>query len=283
LVPCQAGALDMTDEAAVDAFVARVKPQFCVHLAAVSAVPEARKNPGYAWQVNLHGSLALARAILKHAPDCSLLYVSSAEIYGRSFQSGLALTELAVPAPMNTYAATKAAADLALGAMVGEGLKLVRVRPFNHTGPGQSAAFVVPAFARQIARIQAGLQPPAVETGALDPLRDFLDVRDVCDAYVACLQRAGAVPNGTIFNIASGAPRKIGDVLQALLGLAGVKAEVATGAGLLRPSEIPIACGDGALAREVLGWMPRIAWEDTLRAVLADWAVRVRTSETHAP
>ena len=110
--------------------------------------------------------------------------------------AGVALDESAAAAPMNTYAATKAAADLALGAMVNEGLRVIRLRPFNHTGPGQSPDFVVPAFARQIARIETGLQPPVMRTGALAPRRDFLDVRDVYAAYIACLQRADTLASG---------------------------------------------------------------------------------------
>ena len=199
--------LDITDHAAVRTLVRRVRPDACVHLAAISAVPAARQDPALAWNVNLHGSLALAGALLETVPECRLIYVSSADIYGRSFLSGLPLDEMAAPAPMNTYAATKAATDLALGAMVGEGLLVVRLRPFNHTGPGQSTVFVVPAIARQVARIAAGLQKPVLELGALDPVRDFLDVRDVCDAYVACLAHP-AIPPGTILNIASGQPRR---------------------------------------------------------------------------
>ena len=205
-----------------------------------------------------------------------LLFVSSSEVYGRSFRAGAALDETAAAAPMNAYAATKAAADLALGALVGDGLRAIRLRPFNHTGPGQSAEFVVPAFARQVARIEAGLQPPVMRVGALDPRRDFLDVRDVCDAYVACLERADAIEPGTILNIASGTPRRIGDVLRDLLDLAGVTATLETGTTLLRPSEIPIAAGDAGVARARLGWNPAIEWEQTLHDVLRDWRGRVR-------
>jgi nucleoside-diphosphate-sugar epimerase len=268
--------LDITDADAVHALVREVRPDGCVHLAAVSTVSAARHDPGHAWRVNLHGSLALAAALLEHSANCVLLYVSSGEIYGRSFRAGIALDETAAPAPMNAYAATKAAADLALGAMVGEGLRVIRLRPFNHTGPGQSADFAVPAFARQVARIEAGLQTPAMHVGALDPRRDFLDVRDVCAAYVACLQRADAIAPGSIFNIASGTPRRIGDILQQLLDLAGVAVKVETGAALLRPSEIPFAAGDAAAARIALGWQPAIPWEQTLHEVLADWRRRVR-------
>ena len=268
--------LDVTDAAAVDALVGAVRPDACVHLAAIAAIPAARQDPELAWRVNLHGTLALARAVLRHAPECSFLYVSSADIYGRSFRAGIALDERAVPAPLNTYGATKAAADLAVGALAAEGLRAVRLRPFNHTGPGQSDAFVVAAFARQVARVAAGLQPPVLRVGALDPQRDFLDVRDVCDAYVACLRHGDALEPGIILNLASGTPRRIGDVLDDLLRLAGVEAAPETGAALLRPTDIAVACGDAALARSLLDWAPRRAWEETLRDVLADWTARVR-------
>ncbi len=185
--------------------------------------------------MNLGGTLALARAILAHAPGCLLLFASSADGYGESFRGGEALDEGARLAPLNPYAATKAAADLALGAMVPEGLRVVRARPFNHTGPGQAPAFAVPAFARQAARIKAGLQPPVMQVGNLEPRRDFLDVRDVCAAYALCLARGEALPPGVILNLASGQARRIGDVLADVLREAGVKARVETSAARLRP------------------------------------------------
>ena len=265
----------MTDAAAVDALVAAVRPDACLHLAAIAAIPAARQDPDLAWRVNLHGTLALARAVLRERRR-AVSSVSSADIYGGSFRAGSALDETAVPAPLNTYGATKAAADLAVGALAAEGLRAVRLRPFNHTGPGQSDAFVVAAFARQVARVAAGLQPPVLQVGALDPRRDFLDVRDVCDAYVACLRRGDALEPGVILNLASGTPRRIGDVLDDLLRLAGVTAAPETGAALLRPTDIPVACGDATLARRLLGWTPRRAWEETLGDVLADWTARVR-------
>jgi len=270
-----ASRFDLTDGAAVDAEIFAVRPDACVHLAAVSAVGAARDDPDAAWRVNLHGTLGLAQALLAHVPACVLLFASTADAYGGSFRSGAVLDEAAVLAPQNLYGATKAAADLALGAMVGDGLRVLRVRPFNHTGPGQSGNFVVPAFARQVARIAAGLQAPVVQTGALDPLRDFLDVRDVCAAYAACLARADDLPAGTILNIASGTPRRIGDVLDDLLALAGVRADIATDRARLRPSDIALAQGDPALAHRLLGWSPQVPWRTTLADVLADWTAQV--------
>ena len=157
-------------------------------------------------------------------------------------------------------------------------MRVLRLRPFNHTGPGQSSAYVVAAFAEQVARIAAGLQPPVLRVGALDPVRDFLAVRDVCAAYAACLRRADELAPGTVLNLASGVPRRVGDVLDALLRLAGVEASVQTDAARLRPSDIPAATGDAGLARHILGWTPGIPWEQTLRDVLADWRGRIEHS-----
>jgi GDP-4-dehydro-6-deoxy-D-mannose reductase len=263
------GGVDITNRAAVFAAVAAALPTVCVHLAGIAAVGQALADQPRAWAVNLHGALNLADAILAHAPDCRLIFISSAEVYGGSFKAGVALDETAALAPMNLYAATKAAAELALGAMAGNGLRLLRLRPFNHTGPGQAEAFVVPAFAGQIARIEAGLAPPVIAVGALRPARDFLDVRDVCAAYAACVQRAGMLPDNAVLNIASGRAVMIGDILQMLLDQARVKIAVEEDPARLRAVEIERAVGDAGLAERLLGWRPRIALEETLAGVLA--------------
>ena len=271
----EAAGFDLGDPGAIRAAVAAGPPDVCIHLAAIAAIPAAQADPDAAWQINLHGTLHLARALLESAPRCTLIHASTADAYGRSFQAGTPVNEQTALAPMNTYAATKAAADLALGAMAGQGLRVVRLRPFNHTGPGQSDAFVVSAFARQVARIAAGLQPPVLRVGALDPWRDFLDVRDVCRAYALCVAQAAALPAGAVFNIASGTPRRVGDVLASLMAGAGVQAEVVTDDGRLRASDIPRASGDASAARAALGWAPQIGWDATLADTYAYWRRRV--------
>ncbi|MDP9097219.1 MAG: GDP-mannose 4,6-dehydratase, partial [Pseudomonadota bacterium] len=140
----------------------------------------------------------------------------------------------------------------------------------------QSDAFVVPAFARQVARLAAGLQDPVMHVGALHPQRDFLDVRDVCAAYAAILARADALAPGTILNIASGRMQRIGDILDALLDAAGVTAEIRTQPTRLRATDIGEVCGDAALAHRLLDWQPTISWDRTLADVLADWRARER-------
>ncbi len=267
---------DVSDAAEVSASVRAAQPDCCIHLAAVSNSAAAQEDHDRAWRVNLHGTLHLAQAILQQVPHCQMVFASSAEAYGGSFSPDVALDETAPLAPLNVYGATKAAADLALGSMAGQGLRVVRLRLFNHTGPGQSSRFVVAAFARQMARIAAGLQAPIVEVGNLDPRRDFLDVRDVCAAYIACIDRRDALSPGELFNVASGDAQRIGDVLEGLRALAGVTVEVRVDRSRVRATDLPLVCGNAARARSVLRWMPIMPWQQTLQDVLDDWHSRVR-------
>jgi GDP-4-dehydro-6-deoxy-D-mannose reductase len=149
------------------------------------------------------------------------------------------------------------------------------MRPFNHTGPGQSSGLVVAAFARQVARIESRLQPPVIEVGNLEPRRDFLDVRDVCAAYVACVTRRKVIRPGTIFNVASGEARRVGDVLNALLKISGVAAEIRIDATRTRTTDVPLAWCDASRAKEFLGWAATTPWQQTLQDVLDDWRKRI--------
>ncbi|MGH7084623.1 MAG: NAD-dependent epimerase/dehydratase family protein [Acetobacteraceae bacterium] len=267
--------LEITDEGAALAVIGEFRPDVVIHLAAVSAVTEANRDAERAWRVNLEGTRRLARAVLEAAPDALFLFVSSAAVYGRSFRPGLPLAESAPLAPLDTYAATKAAAEMALSALTSEGLRLIRLRPFNHIGPGQSEAFAIGAFAAQIARIEAGLQPPELAVGTLAAERDFLDVRDVSAGYVAALERAETLENGIAFNLASGTARRIGAVLEELLALARVPITIRTDESRLRPVDLPRSVGCSALARRLLGWQPEIPWEKTLADLMADWRARI--------
>ena len=244
---------DVTDGPAVAEAVRGARPELCLHLAAIAAVPVANAEPDRTWSVNLHGTLNLARAVRTHAPGAPFLPL----------------------APMNTYGASKAAADLALGAMAADGLHAIRLRPFNHAGPGQAPDFAIPAFARQIALIRAGRQEPVLRTGNLQPHRDFLDVRDVCRAYALCLARADRLPPGTILNIASGTARRIGDLLDGLLAAAGLSVAIESDPGRARPTDIARAVGDASRLRDTLGWAPEVPWERTLRDVIDDWTMRI--------
>lgn len=264
-------ALDITDRRAVAAFIADRRPDVVVHLAAMAAPADARRDPARAWRVNVDGTLNLARAILDASPATRLVFAGSSEAYGASFNAhGGRLDETAALEPMTPYAAGKAAADLALGQMARDGLDCVRFRPFNHTGPGQPPTYVVPAFASQVAAIMRGKGPPTVRTGNLEAVRDFLDVRDVVRAYrMAALCRT-PFADGPAINLATGTGRRIADILDMLIGRADRPVTVETDPDRLRPSEVPTAIGEPGRAAAVFGWHPQIAFEQTVDDVLSD-------------
>ena len=271
--------LDVTDAAAVLRAVREARPSHVVHLAAVAAVTQAARDPQRAYAVNLSGTLNLVEALRAEAPDAFLLHVSSAEVYGRSLReaAGRPVDESARLQPLNVYAASKAAADLLVGAAAAQGLKAAVARPFNHVGAGQTLAFVAPAFAAQIARAEAGLQPPVVHVGGLDDARDFLSVDDVVDAYLLLLDRADALAPGAVFNVASGAAVTIGEVLRRLLAHARLPLQVEVDPARLRRDSPAAYVGDASrLARE-LGWAPRRSLDAALGEVRA--AARARAAE----
>lgn len=269
--------LDVTDRSAVSAKVARISPTHIIHLAGMAALPAAAADPDAAWNIHLGGTLNVARAILAGAPDCLLVHVGSGQVYGASAAAGRAMDERTLLTPTDTYTASKAAADLALGAMAKSGLKCLRFRPFNHIGPGQSEDFAVASFAAQIARIAAGRAPPVLKVGNLDARRDFLDVRDVAAAYGLAVTRGAALPPGTIINLASGAARRLRDLLDMLLALAGTPISVEVDTSRLRPTDIPVFVGSADRARELLGWQPRFSLEETLRTTLEAAARNIRS------
>ena len=267
-------AIDVTDRTAVEDAIVGSNPTHVMHLAGIAAPTAVNADPDEAWRVHLQGTLNLARVILKRAPDCWLINVGSALVYGESAKAGRALDENALLAPLDEYSASKAAADLALGPLIRSGLKCIRLRPFNHTGPGQSEAFVVPAFAMQIARIEAQLAPPVIRVGNLDAQRDFLDVRDVANAYALVMKNLERLESGTVLNIASGVPRRISDILASLIARSRVEISVEQDPMRQRPGDLPILVGDASRARRLLHWRPEYSFEDTLTALLNDCRAR---------
>lgn len=267
--------LDLEDRDGMARLLLEAAPDAVVHLAAQAAVGASFRDPMATWRVNVDGTLALAEIIRTRLPRTLLVHASSAEIYGLSFRSGLALDETAALQPANPYAASKAAVDVALGEMALRGLRLVRLRPFSQVGPGQGPDFMTAAFARQIARIEQGLQLPVMQVGALERWRDFMDVRDMCAAYAAVLEQAETLPPGVAINVASGTSRRVGDVLQALLQRSRMTITVEPAAHLQRPTDVERVCGDAGLARRLLDWTPVRRWDDTLDELLADWRARV--------
>jgi GDP-4-dehydro-6-deoxy-D-mannose reductase len=231
-----------------------------VHLAAVSSGSDARRDPRTAWLVNTVGTALLAEALAAVDASPRLLLISTGEVYGSSHRGPIA--ESADPAPCSPYAASKLAAEVAaMEVSRRRGLDLVVARPFPHTGPGQDERFVLPAFARRLS--EAAVQGDAeVSVGDLSPVRDFLDVRDVVQAYLALLERG---ESGSVYNVASGAGQRLSDCFALLSDLTGSSAQPAEDASLLRPADIPSLIGDSASLRATTEWKPQLTFTQTLQ------------------
>ncbi|CUX59943.1 MULTISPECIES: GDP-mannose 4,6-dehydratase [Agrobacterium tumefaciens complex] len=270
-------ALDIEDEEAVAQVIETWRPTVVIHLAAVSHVLEASASPKQTFAVNLNGTIALACSVRKFCPDALFINIGSSEVYGSSFIGATSpLDEETLLAPTNVYATSKAAADLFIGQMARSGLNSVRFRPFNHTGPGQAESFVVSGFAAQIARIEKGLQPPTIKVGNLEAQRDFTDVRDIVSAYAAAaLLPAEVFKKGEILNLSSGIPRRIGDILDELLGMSPAQIQIIEDPTRMRPSEVRYAAGSSVKAHGLLKWSPTTPWQETLRSVLDYWRSKV--------
>ena len=262
--------VDLLDEPALNACVAGFRPTEVLHLAAMATVQQSADAPGETWRINLVGLLNLAEAVARAAPGAGFLFVSSGEVYGRAFLTGRPLTEAAAPDPQGPYARSKWFGETILRDVLAKSdVRLVILRPFNQVGAGQDERFVLPSFAGQIARIEAGLVPPVLEVGNLAAERDFLPVGDVVQAYAALIARGVDIADGSVFNVASGRPRSIASVVSDLRRHARVAFEVRVAADRMRASEIPVAAGDATRLRLATGWTPRGDWEAALADVLA--------------
>jgi GDP-4-dehydro-6-deoxy-D-mannose reductase len=199
--------------------------------------------------------------------------VGSGDAYGVVSEEDLPIAESHPVRPRNPYAVSKAAAEmLCYQWSQTEGMDVVMVRPFNHIGPGQSEQFAVSNFARQVVEIRQRRREPVIEAGDLSVVRDFTDVADVVHAYIALLEGG---KTGEIYNVCSGQGYALGDLLQRMLALAGVRAKVVTDTTRLRPSEQKRVVGSNRKLVEATGWRPEVAIEQSLRNILDDWEVRL--------
>jgi GDP-4-dehydro-6-deoxy-D-mannose reductase len=236
------------------------------HLAGQAFPQQSWTDPWDTFETNLRPQLNLFEAARRLGMRPRMLIVGSTEVYGQSQAAEAAAPETAEWQPGNPYAVSKAAQDLlGLQYFLNPGLPVVRVRPSNHIGPRQNGRFVAPAFARQIALIEAGQQPPVVKVGNLSAQRDFTDVRDIVRAYWLALEHGQA---GEAYNVGWGRLIPVQALLDGLLALAQVEIRVEVDPARLRPAEILVRCGDPAKLRARTGWAPQIPLEQTLRDLL---------------
>lgn len=260
--------VDVCDPEQLAAALRHARPEAIVHLAAVSSVTDSGRDPGAAYRVNFLGTRNLLEAALRCAPRARILWVGSGEIYGGE-PPPAGHDERCALRPRSPYAWTKAAADRLAAHYAERGLDVVRVRPFNHSGAGQSDRFVLASFARQAVEASLGRRH-CIEVGNLDCVRDFLAVEDVVEAYCRLVDDAAATG---CYNVASGRGLRLGDALARLLGCAGARAELRIDPQRLRPTDRSL--GDAGRLRAETGWSPRISLETLFERLIEDWRKRL--------
>lgn len=266
-------ALDLRDETAVSRLIADIKPDQIYHLAAQANVGKSYSAVWSTLENNIHSQLNLLLACLSLNTPPRIIVVSSGDIYGDQHADHPATEDMPFR-PGNPYSVSKVTQDmLGLQYYLSNALPIMRVRPFNHLGPGQNRGFVAPDFAYQIAQIEAGLQEPIIRVGTLTAERDFTDVRDVMRAYR--LLMAYGTP-GDAYNVASGTTCSIGSLLDTLLSFSTTEIEIRVETARLRPGRFSKVWGDSSRLRAITGWQPTIPLRQTLFDVLEDYRQRTQ-------
>jgi GDP-4-dehydro-6-deoxy-D-mannose reductase len=254
--------VDVTDARAVGRAVAATAPAAVVHLAGVSSVGASWEDAGETWRVNAVGTVNVLEAVRLESPQTRVLLASTGEVYGRADE--VPTPEDAPLAPVSPYAASKAAAELACEQARRAGMDAVVARAFQHEGPGRDERFAVGSWSAQIVRAEeAG--GGRIRVGDLSARRDITDVRDVCRAYILLID--SSVPAGT-YNVATGRSVEMREVLEKLVALAAVPLEIEPDPDRMRPSELPVVCGDASRLRAATAWAPKIPLEQTLADML---------------
>jgi GDP-4-dehydro-6-deoxy-D-mannose reductase len=258
--------IDLLDRDAVDGAIRELKPSAIVHCAGLPQVAESWADTAAPLAANALGTHRLLEAIRQAGHSCRIVVAGSAHVYA---PSPIPIGEDHRLQPASPYALSKLAQEqIALRSVAEDGLQVIVTRSFNHTGPRQQPSFVAPSIARQIALIERGELEPVIRVGNLDAQRDLLDVRDTVRAYAALLETGTP---GTVYNVASGVGRPVGDLLDALVLRARVPIRIESDPLRMRANDIPVLIGDATRLRKATGWQPEIPFEQTLDDLLAYW------------
>jgi len=266
--------VDLQDEAVVNDIIARWRPDYTFHLAGQSFIPYSWKNPWATFDQNVHIQLNLFQAMIQADLDGRILVVGSGDEYGAIGPEDLPIDENTPLRPLSPYAVSKIAQEM-LGWQYhhSHGIHAIRVRPFNHIGPGQREMFVASSFGKQIAEIEAGLKPPILRHGNLDARRDFTDVRDMVRAYWLLLTHGQP---GEVYNAGSGRAISIQNMLDIMLKMSKVPIRTEIDPARMRPSDTPVIVCDPTRLHLTTGWQAEIPLERTLADILDDWREKVK-------
>lgn len=262
-------AVDLLDRPAVTEALRSIQPERIYHLAGFASPGKSFKDPETCWAENLTATQNLLDSVAVVPRESRVLMVSSGLVYGDADGPDDAFDELRPMRPASPYAKSKVAADrLAEQVANVDGLHVVRVRPFNHIGPRQSAEYAVGNFARQVAAIVLGKAEPIIETGDLSARRDLTDVRDIVEAYLLAIERG---PSGEVYNVGRGIAYGMDEILHWFIDRAGVAVEVHSRNDTVRKGDTAVTRCDATKIRRELGWQPRYELGQTVQDILDYW------------
>ncbi|MFB3896717.1 MAG: GDP-mannose 4,6-dehydratase [bacterium] len=251
----------------VNRTIATIQPDGIFHLAARTSVPESYTDQPTTLLTNIIGTVNLLNAV-RHTTQakCRVVIACSSDQYGRVDPQELPIKEIQPFRPLTPYAVSKIGQEMvAYQYYLSYGLPTIRIRAFNHTGPGQRPDFVCPSFANQIAAIERNEQTARIQVGNLDTRRDFTDVRDMVAAYWLAITQG--VP-GEVYNICSGQSYSMREILNKLLACSSAKIEIVPDPNRTRPVDVPILEGDYTKFKSQTKWEPRIPFDQTLQDLL---------------
>lgn len=266
---------NLVDASSVKALIGDVRPDKIFHLAAQSFVPSSWNAPAESLTTNILSQLNIFEALRESKlQDCWVQIACSSEEYGMVYPDEIPIRETNPLRPLSPYAVSKVGQDyLAYQYYMSYGIKAVRTRGFNHTGPRRGEVFVCSNFSKQAVEIERNKRPPVIYVGNLDAKRDFTDVRDMVRAYWLSLE---SCEPGEVYNICAGTAISISDLLNMVISGTGVKIEIKQDPSRLRPSDVPLLLGDYSKFNQATGWKPQIPFSKTLADIMDYWRERVK-------
>lgn len=260
--------MDLLNKKEVEETIKSINPDHIYHLAGQSSVALSWKNPTLTIDVNVNGTINLLDAVRENNIDTKVLIIGSSDEYGVIRPEKCPIKEEHMLNPASPYAISKMTQEQIAKLYINSyKMNLIMVRAFNHIGPMQSKNFVVSDFASKIAEIEKGAEP-VIRVGNLEAYRDFTDVRDIVRGYAMLMENGKC---GETYNIGSGNPYKIQDILEILLSLSNTKIMVEIDPDKLRPSDVPIIQCDNSKIKSHVNWEIQYDIKNTLKDTLDYW------------
>ena len=263
---------DVTEKEKLEKIVKEVKPEIIFHLAAQASVADSLKDPRKSFEVNLFGTMNLLEAVKKNSPETRIIWIGSSEEYGVQEKESIPIKEESKFNPITPYAVSKIAADyLCKYYSDSMELNIIRIRPFNHTGPYRGERFVLSNWCKQVAEIEKGLKDK-IRAGNIGNIRDFSDVRDVVKAYWIAAEKG---KSGEVYNVCSGTGFSLEEMLRKIISLCNKKIIIEKDNSTDNKQHIPVLIGDNSKIKK-LGWKNEIPLEQTLNDLLNYWRNKLK-------